>query len=277
MRVAAEGRVIFDVGMHTGRDTEYYLKKGFRVVAVEANPRLVDLVSKRLRSHIAEGALKIYPVAIGAREGRIPFFLNRQKDDWGTTSEEFAWRNERAGTTHDIVEVECIRFERIVEECGIPYYLKVDIEGADVLCLEALYGFAERPRYVSIEAGLDSLERALAELAHFESLGYCSFKLVNQALNYRIKCPNPPLEGNYVPASFDGHTSGPFGEETPGPWFAAADIRARYPALVREQARFGVGSGLPMSLRWLHNALMRVVGGTPLGWYDLHAKLAPPA
>ncbi len=31
--------LIIDVGMHTGRDTEFYLKKGFEVIAIEANPR----------------------------------------------------------------------------------------------------------------------------------------------------------------------------------------------------------------------------------------------
>ena len=33
--------LIFDIGMHIGQDTEFYLKKGFCVVAVEANPKLV--------------------------------------------------------------------------------------------------------------------------------------------------------------------------------------------------------------------------------------------
>jgi hypothetical protein len=28
--------LIFDVGFHRGEDTDFYLKKGFRVVAVEA-------------------------------------------------------------------------------------------------------------------------------------------------------------------------------------------------------------------------------------------------
>ena len=33
--------LIMDVGMHRGEDAEFYLKKGFRVVGVEANPELV--------------------------------------------------------------------------------------------------------------------------------------------------------------------------------------------------------------------------------------------
>jgi len=34
--------LIYDVGFHHGEDTAYYLKKGFRVVAFEANPRLAE-------------------------------------------------------------------------------------------------------------------------------------------------------------------------------------------------------------------------------------------
>ena len=32
--------LIFDIGCHLGEDSEFYLRKGFKVVAVEANPEL---------------------------------------------------------------------------------------------------------------------------------------------------------------------------------------------------------------------------------------------
>ena len=32
--------LIFDIGMNNGNDTDFYLAKGFHVVAVEANPFL---------------------------------------------------------------------------------------------------------------------------------------------------------------------------------------------------------------------------------------------
>jgi hypothetical protein len=34
--------LICDVGFHRGEDTAFYLKKGFRVVAFEAHPRLAE-------------------------------------------------------------------------------------------------------------------------------------------------------------------------------------------------------------------------------------------
>ncbi len=32
--------LIYDVGMHNGADTDYYLKKGAKVVSIEADPQL---------------------------------------------------------------------------------------------------------------------------------------------------------------------------------------------------------------------------------------------
>jgi hypothetical protein len=34
--------LIYDVGMCDGADTAFYLAKGFRVIAIEANPTLVE-------------------------------------------------------------------------------------------------------------------------------------------------------------------------------------------------------------------------------------------
>ncbi len=34
--------LVYDIGMNNGDDTAYYLSLGFRTVAIEANPELVD-------------------------------------------------------------------------------------------------------------------------------------------------------------------------------------------------------------------------------------------
>ena len=47
--------LIFDVGCNDGQDSDFYLKKGFRVVAVEANPALCEGLRRRFAQEIAEG------------------------------------------------------------------------------------------------------------------------------------------------------------------------------------------------------------------------------
>jgi hypothetical protein len=39
--------LIYDLGMHRGGDTQFYLEKGFRVVAVEANPGVDSITPSR--------------------------------------------------------------------------------------------------------------------------------------------------------------------------------------------------------------------------------------
>lgn len=267
-------RLIMDVGMHTGKDTEFYLRKGFHVVAIEANPELVNQVEDRLEEYVRTGALRIVNVAVNSFEGEVDFFVNQQKDDWGTISTAFAERNQRLGTQNRVIKVPCVRFEEILREQGIPYYLKVDVEGVDRLCLEALHRVEGRPKYISIEAGLNSSDETFTELSHLWTLGYRRFKIVNQALNHTIRCPFPPLEGDFVDARFDGHTSGPFGEEAPGRWMSVRETLTQYDKKLRDQRLFGVdGKFFNTRLARLDAFYRRIAGQEPVGWYDIHAQL----
>ena len=99
--------LIIDVGMHIGRDTEFYLQKGFKVVSVEANPELVKYARSRFQDALSNQRLVIYDIAIADYEGEIDFYINNQKDDWGTTSKEFALRNEDLNTSNTLTRVKC--------------------------------------------------------------------------------------------------------------------------------------------------------------------------
>ena len=56
--------LIYDVGMHKGEDTDFYLRKGFRVVAFEADPDLTGYCRKRFKEFLDSGQLKIVEGAI---------------------------------------------------------------------------------------------------------------------------------------------------------------------------------------------------------------------
>jgi len=263
--------LIIDVGMHTGRDTEFYLQKGFDVVAIEANPELVKHAQSHFRDALSNKKLILYDIAIADYEGEIDFYVNKQHDDWGTISKEFALRNERFGTNNALIHVKCTTFQNILKQHEIPYYLKIDIEGADIMCLKTLGDFNEKPKYLSIEAGLNSFEETFTELSLLWNLGYKEFKIVNQALNSRVRCPNPPLEGVFVDFHFDGTCSGPFGEEAPGKWMSVEQTFLKYRRLLAEQKYFGADGKL---YRTLFHRIYEVLKREQVGWYDFHAKLA---
>ena len=50
-------QLVFDVGMHQGEDTDYYLSKGYRVIAVDADPSLIERASQQFGEAEREGKL----------------------------------------------------------------------------------------------------------------------------------------------------------------------------------------------------------------------------
>ncbi len=65
--------LIYDLGCHNGQDSDFYLKKGFTVVAIEANPGLCDGLRQRFGREIADGRFVLVEKAIGERLARLSF------------------------------------------------------------------------------------------------------------------------------------------------------------------------------------------------------------
>src|SRR5215472_8444256 len=122
--------LIYDVGLHSGKDTEFYLAKGFRVVAIEANPVLATRCKTKFASQIKEGRLHILQLAIGEQAGNCDFFVCDQHDDWSTIDRRDRLKKEKQdGVTFRTVTVRCASLDTVLLEFGVPYYLKIDIEG----------------------------------------------------------------------------------------------------------------------------------------------------
>ena len=76
--------LIYDVGMNNGDDTAYYLARGHRVVAIEANPILAREGGVRFRGEIAAGRLTILNVGVSDREGEFPFWICDTLSEWSS-------------------------------------------------------------------------------------------------------------------------------------------------------------------------------------------------
>lgn len=268
-------KLIIDVGMHTGEDTAFYLAKGFDVVAVEADPMLIERAQARFAAEIASGRLRLYPVAIAEQRGTVRFGLT-DEPGWNSMAPAVIARNESIGAQYRFVEVASIPFGEIIADVGIPYYLKIDIEGNDMLCLRSLYDFGERPTYLSIESNVSqadaTAENVFDELATFWTLGYRRFKYVNQARLPGLRMPKPSREGDYVDVRFTVHSSGPFGEETPGAWSDIGQVQKRAEILRLRHQLLGFGGRFGDTLP---SRVYRIAANR-LGhdyWFDLHAKL----
>ncbi|MEQ9259843.1 MAG: FkbM family methyltransferase [Roseovarius sp.] len=263
--------LVIDAGMHRGEDTEFYLKKGFRVVGVEANPKLCELVAKQQKDRLSSGELQIVNAAVVETSGPTTFYINDQVSDWGTTNKSWVERNQKMGTTSREVTVQGMRFGEILDTYGTPYFLKIDIEGNDTLCLEGLRGRKTVPKYISIESGKTNWAELVHEFDLFRELGYSRFKIVNQVPIDKQVCPNPPKEGKQVKHDFKFGSSGLFGEEAPGRWLTRTEALLKYRWIFVKYAAVGNYGLIPnLHKRYKPGTLMKKLAHP--GWYDTHAR-----
>jgi FkbM family methyltransferase len=188
-----DNRLIFDIGMHAAEDTSYYLKKGFRVVAVDADFRLIERAHKEHAEAVLDGRLILLHCAVAAEEGSIAFHLSNHTI-WNSLKKEISDRN---GLHQETVTVPCRRLVTLMQEYGVPFYCKIDVEGYDAVCLATLEGSSKLPQFISVETEciaedhrLDD-EGVLQTLDLLRKLGYSRFKLVDQR-SLAILSPSGP-------------------------------------------------------------------------------------
>jgi FkbM family methyltransferase len=261
--------LVIDVGMHRGEDTEFYLKKGYRVVAIEANPALCEECEAKFRSSIRSGQLVIVNKAIGERTGPVSFYVNQANSVWGTINAPWVTRNrDLYGAESREITVDAARFESILKQYGIPYYLKVDIEGSDLLCLQALRLAPAKPLFVSIESSIGSFEDLFDELSLLRSLGYGRYKIVAQHNVPFQKPPFPSREKAFAEHRFAEGASGLFGRELPGNWLPLEATLLQYRKILNRHKIVGDRN---IRSRLMRSMVRRM--GLSAGWYDTHAML----
>ena len=240
-------QLVFDIGAHNGDDSAYYLQLGYRVIAVEANPLLAAACAKRFEVEIQSDKIKVLNVGVLKEPGEFSFYRNLTDDGWSSFEGE---RGKRGGRWEEI-SIHCTTVASLIENYGCPFFMKIDIEGADMGAISSLKCDIA-PKYLSLE--LNCTDPIIETLA---GLGYSSFKFVNGEtfrrsgpiwdheigwrLLRKIGRIMPPIRsaltrlperlrvktefdipGQYNPDNypFTRYSSGPFGEQAAGNWLS---------------------------------------------------------
>ena len=271
-------QLIFDIGLHHGDDAAYYLALGNRVVGVEASPLLAAACVTRFSAEIEQGRMIVVNAGVLHEPGSFTFYRNLQDNGWSSFEPE---KGGKGGPWEELV-IPCVTTQRLIEEHGKPFFMKVDIEGADLQALTSLTPDTA-PAYVSVELNYrDPILEKLIEL------GYTAFKFVNGEtywptlpifehqigwrvlrkigrvapfvrsaigklpLRYRPNSEYDPA-GKYSPDGyqFGDYSSGPFGEQAAGSWLSGT-----------------------AALRWFGRLKenYRVEGTEDALWWDVHAR-----
>ena len=267
--------LIYDIGMREGEDSKFYLLKGFRVVAVEADPLLCEVAAGRLRKFVEAGQLTIVNRAIAAKPGSITFYRSALSG-WGTVDAAQDADNAARGVGSWPIQVDAVTLADVVDQHGEPWYMKIDIEGMDRIALLSLAETRHRPRYISMETSFarkPTFETVRQDFESLAGLGYDRFKIVDQQAVPKQVPPNPAKVGNYVPYRFLDGESGLFGNEAPGAWLTKDQALAVFRRMMRRKW-FSLLLYPRLRLYLFYCSIMRrLTGKYPnLGWYDIHAR-----
>ncbi len=240
--------LIFDLGFFNGDDTAFYLVKGFRVIAVEANPKLVTAGVKRFKQEIKIKKLILLNKAVCETSGKVNFYIHATKPDWSSCLLNMA---ESDGSKSTRVTVDATNLHKLFSEYGVPYYLKVDIEGCDLLVAKQLSECKVKPKFVSFEISRKDYDGIFSNL---KAAGYSKYQLVNQANNPKRVIPGKVTDNKGNKFIFSEFSSGLFGEDLPkDKWLSYHEILSCY---IKYK-----------ELKQIDNVELA------LGWLDVHARM----
>jgi len=232
--------VVFDFGVSTGDDTEYYLRQGYEVVGVEANPaclqntvntkfaqRVITPSASEYDGYSIEDTAHLYAVAVGMpgdRNKKLPFYVNVHNDAWSAFDRSTAClghpvfdRNVNHINCHEInvTVVGCDWFvDKHIKNINgnILYAAKIDVEGQEDNCIRGLMKHPDHlPKYLQVETDKRDVTGHLDLMIE---AGYYKFKLVNQ--EYYGKTFN--MSSPFDDTSLDINTESPH-------WRSADDFR----------------------------------------------------
>ncbi|MDO8483125.1 MAG: FkbM family methyltransferase [bacterium] len=138
------GRLVFDIGANTGVKTKIFNKLGNKVIAVEPQNNLCELLKKEFASN---RDVVIVHNGISDHEGELT--LNISSRYPGFSSFDAEWQKGTKYESFDRKEkVGMITLDTLIERYGLPYYCKIDVEGFEK---EVIKGLTQKIPLLSFE------------------------------------------------------------------------------------------------------------------------------
>lgn len=169
--------VVFDIGANHGNRTSVFLDIGAKVISVEPNPLLANKLKKKFGKRI-----NVVQKAVGNKNGVIDLYVN-DADVLSTTSLQWIEDVKKSNRFGDLgnrfskqVEVEMLTLDDLIANYGVPKFIKIDVEGAELEIIKTIKD--SRIQSLSFEFAIpESLDETLDILKHLDSNGYHFFNI----------------------------------------------------------------------------------------------------
>ena len=160
------GDLVFDIGAHAGNRVRAFAALGCRVVALEPQPDfawlLRALYSRSSRVVVVESA-------VADVSGRRSLSVSERTPT--VTTLAAGWRDARAGDPdfdrvqwNRQIEVDTTTLDRLIEQFGVPAFVKIDVEGSEPAVLAGLGRPVPALSFEYLPRALQEVQACLARL-----------------------------------------------------------------------------------------------------------------
>ena len=176
-----DNNLIFDLGYHNGKSTINFLNEGYKIIAVECSPVMVDYIRTHYESELNTNQIILVDKAITDKDNDIvDFYICNYISVWSSCNPEIPYRRNDNVTK---IQVPTITLKSLIQEYGCPYYCKIDIEGNDAIAIKSIIGLSEIPKFISAESECTNYENRNSidpyeVLDAMKDAGYTQFSII---------------------------------------------------------------------------------------------------
>ncbi len=162
-----EGDIVFDVGANLGNRSFVFLELGAKVVAVEPNPELYKNLNLRFRKR-----LTVLNIGLGEENSKILFYIgsNHLVSSFSTEYIDHKTKLHPNLKYSKSISVEVKTLDSLIEQYGMPSFIKIDVEGFEK---QVIKGLKNKASMISFELNTPRFNDDAVEcLEYLQKLGY---------------------------------------------------------------------------------------------------------